>query len=288
MRAKANGLELEYEITGDPNGKPLVLIMGWSAQLVHWPLEFRQKLAAKGFRVIAFDNRDVGLSTKLDSAGAPDIMGIYTGQAKAAYTLLDMVEDCVGLLDALNIKKAHVAGMSMGGMIAQLVAAQHPDRVLSLSAIMTTTGSPELPPPAPEVAQAMAVPMEGGVDAAAEWGVRLWSAIGSPEHDYTTPAERARLRGIAERSTHPIGIVRQMAAIAAMGDFRRFLKNIVAPTVVLHGAEDRLVAVAGGRDVAANIKGADLVIIPRMGHDIPDFAYDTLAENIAKVAAKAS
>ncbi len=287
MRIAANGIELEYEIFGPAGGVPLLLIMGFSVQLTHWPDALLRKLVAKGFRVIVFDNRDIGLSTNFDAAGAPDFAAIFAGQAKPAYTLNDMADDAAGLLDALKIGQAHVVGMSMGGIIAQIMAARHADHVLSLTAIMTTTNAPGLPPPVPEAIQAMARPAAGTIDAFVEWSIRMWSAIGSPGNDYTTPAERERFRRIAERSIYLDGLSRQIAAIAVTGDIRGILADVRAPTVVIHGQADPLVNIAAGRDIAEHIKGARFVTIPGMGHDFPPFALDRMADEIKAVSASA-
>jgi len=290
VKIKSNGVELEYETFGKATDPALLLIMGLGAQLTHWPEELCEKLAAKGFYVIRYDNRDVGLSTKFEDAGAPDMPAIFGGTAKPAYTLDDMAADAAGLLEALDIPKAHIVGASMGGMIAQLVAANHPQRTLSLTSIMSTTGNPAVPPSSPE---AMAVltnrmPADSPMSALVDNSVRTLGVIGSPAHNYDTPEERARIKRAIERSLYPVGFARQMAAIVSNGDRREKLKGVTAPTLVIHGDADPLVHVDGGRDTAASILDAELMIIAGMGHDLPPFVLNQVVDAIVKVAARAS
>jgi pimeloyl-ACP methyl ester carboxylesterase len=269
MKAQANGVELEYETFGKSTDPAVLLIMGLGAQLTLWPEALCEKLAGKGFFVIRYDNRDVGLSTKFDAAGAPDMAQIFGGTAKPHYTLDDMAADAAGLLDALKIEKAHIVGASMGGMIAQLVAANHPERTLSLTSIMSTTGNPALPPSTPEAMQALTarLPADASIEAMIDNSVKTLTVIGSPAHDYGAPEERA--------------------AIIANGDRREKLKGVTAPTTVIHGEVDPLVPLAGGKDTAASIEGAELVVIPGMGHDLPPFVLDQVANAIATTAARA-
>jgi pimeloyl-ACP methyl ester carboxylesterase len=263
--------------------------MGLGAQLTLWPEDLCHKLVAKGFYVIRYDNRDVGLSTKLDAAGVPDMPSIFAGKAKPPYTLDDMAADAAALLDALGVEKAHIVGASMGGMIAQLVAANHPEKTLSLTSIMSTTGNPAVPPATPEAMQALTtrLPADTPMDALVDHAVKTYGVIGSPIYSYDTPVERARIRAGLERSIYPAGFARQMAAIVANGDRREKLKGVTAPTVVIHGAADPLVNVAGGKDTAASIKGAELIVIPDMGHDLPPFTLDQVVDAIVTVAGKA-
>ena len=294
-RATANGLELEYDVFGDENGEPLLLIMGLGGQMTRWPVSLIDKLTARGFRVIRFDNRDVGLSQKLDAAGPPDIPAIIRalGEGKkppAAYTLDDMAADAVGLLDALKIARAHIVGASMGGMIAQLVAADYPDRALSLTSIMSTTGAPDLARATPE---AMAVLNDRGPDPLTDFegflthSVKGSRVIGSPAY----PADEAELREQAaayyRRCYYPVGFLRQYAAVMASPDRRPRLKNVTAPTVVVHGDADPLVPLAGGRDTAQHIAGAELDIISGMGHDLPAPLYDRIVAAIVRAAERA-
>jgi pimeloyl-ACP methyl ester carboxylesterase len=294
-RAKANGIELEYDVTGPETGEPLLLIMGLGAQMTRWPAALREKLAARGLRVIHYDNRDVGLSSKIEAGGTPDVRAIAAALAKSekppvAYDLSHMAADAVGLLDALGIRRAHIVGASLGGMIAQLVAADYPDRVLSLTSIMSTTGNRELPPPTPE---AVAVLNNRGPDPREDFegflehSVKGAVAIGSPGYPPDPEEIKARSRSDFERAYHPAGFQRQYAAAMASPDRRPKLKGVTAPTVVIHGADDPLVPLAGGQDTAASIPGAELVVIPGMGHDLPAALHDQIVEAILRAVSRA-
>lgn len=289
MKAKANGVELEYETFGEPSDPALLLIMGLGAQMTYWPEALCEKLAARDFHVIRFDNRDVGLSTKLDHAPVPEIADIIMGKASAPYSLDDMAADAAGLLDALKIEKAHIVGASMGGMIAQLFAANHPKKTLSLTSIMSTTGNPAVPPATPEAMAALTnrLPADTPIEAMVDNAVKVQTAIGSPGHNYDTPEERGRLRKAIERSVYPAGFGRQMAAIIAGGDRRTRLKGVAAPTTVIHGEVDPLVPPGGGHDTAASIENAELILIAGMGHDLPPFVLDQVTDEIARTAARA-
>ncbi|HWD26280.1 MAG TPA: alpha/beta hydrolase [Rhizomicrobium sp.] len=289
----ANGITLEYVSYGPENAETVLLIMGLGAQMTRWPLPFIQQIVAKGYRVVTFDNRDVGLSTKFDAAGPADVTAVMAarmaGQPVAtAYTLEDMANDAAGLLDALKIERAHIVGASMGGMIAQLVAANHPDKTLSLVSIMSSTGNPALPPAKPEaMAVLMSRPDGSDFKAMVEHAVKSQQVIGSLGY----PADAAALKrqAIADlnRSTYPVGVSRQMAAIMANGDRRAALKKIAAPTIVVHGADDPLVPVEAGRDTAAAIAGAELREIPGMGHDLPAALYGVMVDAIDAAAKRA-
>jgi pimeloyl-ACP methyl ester carboxylesterase len=286
----ANGITIEYEEFGASDAPPLLLIMGLGAQLTLWPMEFVEALTARGYRVIRFDNRDIGLSTKFDAAGLPDMASIMMAammgkKPSVPYTLDDMSADAVGLLDALNIKAAHIVGASMGGMIAQNVAADYPDRTLSLTSIMSTTGNPSLPPARPD---AMAVltnrPTATDTDTLVAFTVNAARVIGSPAYPASDEKLKARVRADMARSFSPTGFARQMSAIIASGDRRSKLAKVTAPTLVIHGEADPLVPLEGGKDTAANIKGAKLLTIPGMGHDLPVELVDKIANAIAKIA----
>ena len=283
-----NGITLEYETHGDPANPALLLIMGLGAQLTLWPIELVEALVARGYFVIRHDNRDIGLSTKFTEAGVPDmgsvVMALMTGKQPAVpYTLSDMAGDAMTVLNAAGVVKAHIVGASMGGMIAQLVAIEHPERVLSLTSIMSSTGNPMLPPAKPEAMAALTSPIAPDADLATilERGAMISRAIGSPGY----PADPERLSANVERdfrrSFHPTGAARQMAAIVADGDRRARLRGVTAPTLVIHGADDPLVPVEGGRDTAAAIAGAGLLEVPGMGHDLPLALVETIAEAIA-------
>lgn len=294
-RAKANGIELEYDITGPADGEPLLLIMGLGAQMTRWSSAFVDKLAAKGLRVIRFDNRDVGLSAKFDDAGLPDMPSVFKALSEGepppvAYTLSDMAADAAGLLDALGIERAHIVGGSLGGMVAQLVAADHPHKTLSLTSIMSTTGNRSLPPAAPE---AIAVLNNRGPDPHVDFegylehSVKGAFVVGSPGFPPDPEEIKLRTRNDFNRSYSPAGFARQYAAAASSPDRRPKLATIKAPTVVIHGEADPLVPLTGGQDTADNVPGAELVVIEGMGHDIPPALHDTLVDAIMKAVNRA-
>ncbi|MEO5495095.1 MAG: alpha/beta hydrolase [Sphingomonas sp.] len=290
MKAQANGIEIEYEDYGAKDAPPVLLIMGLGAQLTLWPMPMVEELVARGYRAIRYDNRDVGLSTKFHDAEAPAMTAIVAALMTGAkpdvpYLLADMSADAVGLLDALGIEKAHIMGASMGGMIAQMVAATYPDRVLSLTSIMSTTGNPMLPPASPE---AMAVlttrPTGTDEDAIVAHGVRAEKVIGSPGYPADEAELTERVRAGFRRMHYPPGFARQMAAIVGSGDRRGALSTITAPTMVIHGADDPLVPLAGGRDTAATIPGAKIVEIPGMGHNLPEPLIGPVLDAFEQVA----
>jgi proline iminopeptidase len=272
----ANGIRIAFDTAGDPKAPPLLLISGLGLQLMAWPDEFVEGLVELGFYVIRFDNRDCGLSTKFEHAGIPNL-GLAWLKAKLhwpirpPYTLEDMADDAVGVLSALGVARAHVVGVSMGGMIAQLMAARFPSRVLSLTSIMSSSGRRGLPGPTPAVRRAMLRQPKPGVDAdgLVEHGVRLLQAIGSPT--YPTPEKqlRRRVARSLRRNCCPGGVVRQILAVAASGDRTPLLHSIAAPTLVIHGAADPMVPLACGADTANAIPGARLEVIEGMGHDLP-------------------
>jgi len=275
-QAHANGLTFEYETFGQAQDPPVLLIMGVGCQLVMWPDSFCTGLADLGFHVIRYDNRDVGLSSKLEAAGAPDIMAAVTAQLSgqpvtAPYSLDDMADDAAELLAALGLGRAHVVGASMGGMIAQLLAIRHPHTVTSLVSIMSTTGNPALSAAKPEAMAALLTPpADTSRDSLIAQGVNTWKVIGSPKY----PASDQELQAVVARSVDrmvcPDGFGRQVLAILAAPARNEALKRITAPTMVLHGADDPLVPVDGGKDTAAAIPGARLEIIDGMGHDFTE------------------
>jgi pimeloyl-ACP methyl ester carboxylesterase len=290
-QVSANGITLEVETHGDPANPPMLLIMGLGAQLTLWPIEFVEALVARGFYVVRFDNRDIGLSAKFTHAGRPNfpllvLMTKIGLKPRLPYHLTDMAADAVALLDMLGLPKAHIVGVSMGGMIAQLVAATYPERVLSLTSIMSTTSNPKLPPPGKAALAALMtpVPPEGGVGAYAEIGQMRAAAIGSPGYPADLQRQRERLECEYARSFHPTGAPRQYAAILADGDRRQRLKAITAPTLVIHGEDDPLITIHGGQDTAASIPGARLITYPGMGHDLPLALVDDMADAIAGLA----
>jgi len=289
-QATANGISITYEDKGPKDAPAILLVMGLGGQLTLWPDEFVDALVAHGFRVIRYDNRDVGLSTRFDAAGVPNLKWMFVKAAlklpvRSAYTLADMAADGMALLDHLGIERAHVVGASMGGMIAQHIAARYPGRVLSLTSIMSTTGNPRLPRAQKEAMRVLANrPMSGDTEAMIAYSVNAARVIGSPDYPAEEERLQRRVRNDHERGWYPQGVARQMAAIVADGDRRAMLKSIKAPTLVIHGEADPLVPLAGGRDTAENIPGARLLTIPGMGHDLPLALVDTLSGAIAEHA----
>ncbi|WP_294045690.1 alpha/beta hydrolase [Sphingomonas sp.] len=290
MKAKANGIELEYEIDGADDAPPVLLIMGLGAQLTLWPMPMVEQLVARGYRVIRYDNRDIGLSTKFDAAGIPLMPGVIAAMMMGVkpdvpYLLADMAADAIGLLDALGIARAHIIGASMGGMIAQMVAAAYPERVLSLTSIMSTTGNPALPPATTEAMTVLTTrPDCIDEDAIVAHGVRIEKVIGSPGYPADPEKLSAQVRAGFRRSYHPPGFARQMVAIVASGDRRDALRTITAPTMVIHGVDDPLVPLAGGRDTAATIPGAQIVEILGMGHNLPEALIPQVLDAFERVA----
>ena len=289
--APVNGIHIEYDVIGEGDGVPLLLVMGLGAQLIVWDDDFCAALADRGFRVVRYDNRDVGLSTKFDDAPAADATALaaaLTGQpVQAPYLLTDMAADGIGLLDHLGIDAAHVVGASMGGMIAQTMAIEHRDRVLSLTSIMSTTGDPAVGTPTGEALAVLVTPRPQDRAAAIEQGVAAVRAIGSPEH---FDEERARTRAAAtyDRCFHPAGFARQLLAILASGDRTDRLRQLDVPALVIHGDVDPLVTVTGGQATAAAIPGAELLLLEGMGHDLPPAYWQRIVEAITALSARAS
>jgi pimeloyl-ACP methyl ester carboxylesterase len=284
----ANGVTLEYEAHGDPAHPPLLLVMGLGAQMTLWPIELVEALTARGYYVIRYDNRDIGLSEKFGHAGVPDVrkvalMKLFGLRPKLAYRLADMAADAADLLRVLGIDKAHVVGASMGGMIVQLLAANHPEKVLSLTSVMSTTGNRRLPRARPEAMKALLgrPPANASLEQVIPVGIIVSRAIGSPAYPAAEERLRERIARDFERSFYPQGAARQLAAIIDDGDRRARLKRIGAPTLVIHGIDDPLVPVEGGRDTAANIRGAKLHEIKGMGHDLPLELVDEISDVIA-------
>lgn len=288
-RIRANGIEIEAEEFGGKSNPAVLLIMGLSAQLTHWPTAFIEALVAEGYRVIRFDNRDIGLSEKMHEARALSpfmfiaAARLFGAQRLAPYTLHDMAADTVGVLDAFGIDSAHIVGASMGGMIGQLVAATYPARARSLTTIMSSTNNPALPKADPAVLKALFAkrPPAKTRDELIDRTVEAWGIIGTKDGGADPVEFRARIASNVDRCTYPAGVRRQMAATIATGDLRRWTRVIAAPTLVIHGAADPLVPVAGGRDIAGNIKGARLEIIDGMGHDLPPKHLPKLTELVA-------
>ncbi|MEY2473269.1 MAG: hypothetical protein QOK28_2598 [Actinomycetota bacterium] len=282
MRAAVNGIELEYEVFGDDDGVPLLLVTGISVQMIWWWDEFVAKLVDRGYRVIRHDNRDSGLSTHMHEVDLGAAMNAAFADGTAPYTLSDLANDSVGLLDHLGIERAHIVGQSMGGMIVQTIALEHPERVLSMCSIGSTTGDLEVGQPDPSKLGDI---MTGGappVDAeeSADRYVRTWTALAGANY----PCDVARTREIGlrafARDSDPVGVLRQMAAIRASGDRTPRLAGIRVPSLVIHGTDDPLVTVSGGYATAKAIPDAQLHIVEGMGHDIPPALWDEFVDLI--------
>jgi pimeloyl-ACP methyl ester carboxylesterase len=286
--APANGIELCYQEMGDAGGEPLLLVMGLATQMLAWDEGFCGLLVERGFRVIRFDNRDIGRSTKIESAGVPRRLDMMAGRrASAPYLLRDMAADTVGLMDHLGIDSAHVAGASMGGMIVQTMAIEHPERVRSLVSIMSNTGSRWTGMPSRKAMAVLLGRPPRGRAAAIERAVKTFGVIGSPGY----PFDEERLRDVAGRSYDrghsAAGVLRQLHAITASGDRTQALRGVRVPATVIHGNRDVLVRPAGGRATARAIPNARLKLIDGMGHDLPRQLWPVFAEEIAGTAARA-
>lgn len=268
----ANSVSIAVETSGPDDGMPLLLIMGLAAQLTFWPDSMVDGLARAGFRVIRFDNRDIGLSRKFDEAGLPDLAGIAAGTARAPYTLADMADDAAGVLDALDIARAHVVGMSMGAAITQILAADRPARCRSATLIMGSTHAPDLPAGTPEARAALMAQPDDPADReqVIRLGMAVRRAIGSPAYPLADDDAYEFYARQTDRGYHPQGILRQAAATLASADRRVLVARIACPTLVLHGEADPVRPVDHGRDLAARIPGAMLRTWPGMGHDLPE------------------
>jgi pimeloyl-ACP methyl ester carboxylesterase len=285
---KANGIELACQEMGDPDGEPLILIMGLAAQMLAWEEEFCALLAERGFRVIRFDNRDIGHSTMLDEFGFPSRLDMILGRtAHAAYLIKDMAADTFGLMDALEIESAHVAGASMGGMIAQEMAIRHPERMRSMISMMSSTGARWSSQPSLKAWGLLFAKYPVTRDEFIDRAVKTLTVMGSPKY----PMSRERVADLAgqmfDRSHNPAGIVRQMHAIASSGDRTPGLRGVRVPTTVLHGSADPLARPIGGKATARAIPGARLRIFEGMGHDLPRDLWPDFVEEFSMVAARA-
>jgi pimeloyl-ACP methyl ester carboxylesterase len=287
MQVQAGSVSLEVDDRGPRDGEPVLLIMGLGMQLIAWPEALVEDLVARGHRVIRFDNRDAGLSQGFDDLGVPNLAVAALRwwlrlPVRSPYALADMATDTLALMEALGIQRARVCGASMGGMIAQHLAARHPDRVSHLTLMMTSSGARRLPQARPHVRGALlARPKRQDHDAVVAHLEHLFHLIGSPAHRPEPVALRQRLRASVERAWRPAGTARQLAAVAADGDRTPLLRRITAPTIVIHGRDDPLIPPACGEDLAHHIPGAKLELIPGMGHDLPDALLPRFAELIA-------
>jgi pimeloyl-ACP methyl ester carboxylesterase len=286
--APVNGIEIAYQEIGDPNGEPLLLVMGLGTQMLAWDEEFCAMLAERGFRVVRFDNRDIGHSTMLNEAGVPRRADVLLGRrSSAAYLLSDMAADTSGLMDHLGVESAHVVGVSMGGMIGQTLAIEQPERVRSLVSMMSTTGSRRVGTPTLKAFGLLFAQFPRSREAYVERIVKTFKVIGSPGF----PMDEARLRKVAgemyDRSHRPAGVLRQIHAISASGNRTAALGRLRLPVTVLHGTRDQLIRPSGGRATARAIPGARLHLIEGMGHDLPRELWPTFTEEIAATAARA-
>jgi pimeloyl-ACP methyl ester carboxylesterase len=286
--APCNGIEIAYQEVGDADAEPLLLVMGLATQMLAWDEELCAMLAERGFRVIRFDNRDIGHSTMLEAAGVPSRLDLFLGRREsAAYLLSDMADDAVGLMDHLGIESAHVVGVSMGGMIGQTLAIEHRDRVRSLVSMHSTTGSRRVGTPTFKAFALMLAEAPRGRDAYIERIVQTYKLIGSTAY----PMDEARLRRVAgemhDRSHNPRGVLRQLHAISASGNRTAALRKLDLPTTVIHGTSDALIRPSGGRATASAIPGARLRVVEGMGHDLPRELWPLFAGEFADTAARA-
>jgi pimeloyl-ACP methyl ester carboxylesterase len=292
-QVRANGIDIEYESFGRASDPLILLIMGFAAQLIFWPDPLCEGLAAKGFRVVRFDNRDIGKSTHFAGQSAPDPRALLAEVAAGRrpdvpYTLDDMADDALGLMDALGTKRAHVVGASMGGMIAQLVAINHPDRAKSLISIMSTTGRRDLPAGNPQTLSVLfRPPSSDSRDDLIEASLLVQRALSSPGF----PVSEAEMNARAERRTDRApfdlaGLARQSAALIVAPPRNALLRQVRCPALVLHGADDPVIPAAAARDTAESIPGAKLVIVPGMGHDLPAALVPVCLKHIGDFVAK--
>jgi len=294
MRVSANGIGIEVDDQGLPGGEPLLLIMGLGMQLTGWPDEMVQMLVSRGLRVLRHDNRDIGLSQYFDHLGLPNMAWAGLRYAmhlpvRSPYGIADMAQDALGVLDALGVQRAHLCGASMGGMIAQHLAARHPHRVKSLTLMMTTTGARHLPQPGLRVRRALlSRPQGGSPDAVAAHLQKVLRVIGSPGYPADEDRLRSRLLATVQRAWHPAGTARQIVAVVADGDRSHLVRQITAPTRVIHGDADPLIPVAAGHDLVARIPGAVGDFVPGMGHDLPMQLLDRFASGIVQNAERAT
>jgi pimeloyl-ACP methyl ester carboxylesterase len=277
----ANGISIEYDTAGDPGSPPLLLIAGLGIQMIGWHPEFVGAMVDRGFFVIRYDNRDVGQSTWFDDSGPADVLAAVAGNPHAAYVLSDMAGDAAGLLDVLGVQSAHVLGVSMGGMIAQTLSIEHPSRVRSLVSIMSTTGDPAVGAPQPDAMALLVRGPAGDRTQAIDQSVEVSRAIRSPGFVFHEDYVRELAGRAFDRAFHPAGTGRQLVAIIASGDRTAGLRRLECPTLVIHGEDDVLVHPSGGKATAAAIPGAELIMVPGMGHHIPQELFGDLADRVA-------
>jgi pimeloyl-ACP methyl ester carboxylesterase len=289
---EVNGIKLGYDSVGDCNAEVILLIAGLGTQMIRWSEVFCDLLVARGYRVIRFDNRDAGCSSHFTDYPAPDFgaltAAIAAGQRPSVpYTLHDMAGDAIGLLDALGIERAHLVGRSMGGMIAQIAASEYPDRVWSLTSIMSSTGNPSLPSASQDVMSMLTRSSPDPLEDEAgflEHSLAFARRIASPGYPFDEDAYRSLILEESRRGYNPTGFARQIAAVGAAGDLRPLLARITAPSLIVHGADDALVPAACGADTASSIRDSEFMLIEGMGHDLPSSLYQTVADGIDRVA----
>jgi pimeloyl-ACP methyl ester carboxylesterase len=287
--ARANGIDLCYEIFGEAGAEPMLLIMGLGAQMIHWDDDFCWQLAARGFRVIRFDNRDIGKSSKMTGGkrlGPVELLKLRFLKIPIAapYKLSDMAEDVIGLMDVLGIKSAHLVGASMGGMIAQELAISFPQRVRSLTSIMSTTGNPKVPPPTREASAVLMAPPPATQEEYYARFAQTWKTLRVGSFPLDESLDRARAERTYARGLNPAGVGRQLRAILASGNRKARLASVTAPTLVIHGTVDPLVRPEGGKDTAASIPGAKLLMVEGMGHALPIPMWPEIIDAIDKHA----
>ena len=287
-RARANGIEIEYETFGDPGAPPLLLVMGLGAQMISWDEAFCEQLAARGFHVIRFDNRDVGLSTKIEAAGEPDILAAFAGNAEPAYRLEDLAADAVGLLDALGIEAAHIVGASMGGFVSQLIAINHPEHVLSLTSIMSGPGGRDQEAPTPQAGEVLTKVPPSNREGRIEHGIWVRRVLSGSLDPFDEDDERRRSQRAYDRSYYPMGAARQLVAVLAAHSRLERLRDVKVPTLVIHGIDDQLVPVENGRRTAAAVPGARLLEFEGMGHELPERVWPQVLDAIEETARKAT
>jgi pimeloyl-ACP methyl ester carboxylesterase len=283
----STGIELEYDVFGEPEAPTVVLVMGFSMQMIAWDPRFCESLAARGFRVVRFDNRDIGKSTKLAHAGFPDFARAMMGDRSAApYSIEDMADDLGAFIVALGVPAAHVVGLSMGGFIVQETAIRHPGRLLSLASIMSSTGDRRVGKATPEAMAVLFAPPPSDREGAVDHAVTAWRVIGS-----LVEADDERVRRRAgeawDRDHDPAGVARQAVAIVTQRDRTADLARVRVPAVVIHGASDRLIDVSGGEATARAIPNARLVVVPGMGHDLPPAVWPTVIDAVVDNARRA-
>jgi pimeloyl-ACP methyl ester carboxylesterase len=288
QRARVGELEFAYETFGNAGDPPVLLVMGLATQMLGWPDDFCRGLADRGLFVVRFDNRDIGLSTHLHSAGAPNLMSVLGGDHSGApYALADLAADTVGLLDTLGLDSVHLVGASMGGMIAQLVAIDHADRVRSLTSIMSTTGDPSVGAPTEAAMAVLLAPPATDREGAVARTVDTYRVIGSPGFEFDETALRERAGLAYDRAYDPAGVARQLAAILTTPDRTADLGRVTVPTLVIHGADDALIDVSGGRATAAAIPEAELLVVEGMGHDFPREKWTEITDRITALIERA-